>query len=69
LLAAAEDAALAKRRETLRLEVHVRNHRAIARYRKAGYQQFGRLKRYYADNGDALRFEKRLARPKRGKPK
>jgi ribosomal protein S18 acetylase RimI-like enzyme len=64
LLAAAEDAALAKRREALRLEVHVRNHRAIARYRKAGYQQFGRLKRYYADNSDALRFEKRLARPK-----
>ena len=64
LLAAAEAAALAKRRETLRLEVHVRNHRAIARYRKAGYQQFGRRVKYYADNGDALRFEKQLARPK-----
>jgi ribosomal protein S18 acetylase RimI-like enzyme len=45
----------------MRLEVHVRNHRAIARYRKAGYQQFGRLVKYYADNGDALRFEKQLA--------
>lgn len=64
LLAAAEDAALAKRRKTLRLEVHVRNHRAIARYRKAGYQQSGRLVKYYADNSDALRFEKQLARPK-----
>ena len=61
LLAAAEGAALAKRRKTLRLEVHVRNHRAIARYRKAAYQQFGRLVKYYADNGDALRFEKQLA--------
>jgi len=61
LLAAAEGAALAKRRKTLRLEVHERNHRAIARYRKAAYQQFGRLVKYYADNGDALRFEKQLA--------
>ena len=66
LLVAVERAALAKRRKTLRLEVHVRNHRAIARYRKAGYQQWGRLLRYYPDRGDALRFEKRLARSKVG---
>jgi [ribosomal protein S18]-alanine N-acetyltransferase len=62
LLVAAERAALAKRRQVLRLEVHVRNHRAIARYRKAGYQQCGRLLRYYPDRGDALRFEKQLSR-------
>jgi ribosomal protein S18 acetylase RimI-like enzyme len=66
LLSAVERAALAKRRQTLRLEVHVRNHRAIARYRKAGYQLCGRLLRYYPDRGDALRFEKRLARSKVG---
>ena len=64
LLVAAEVAALARERHTLRLEVHVRNHHAIARYRKAGYQQCGRLKGYYADNADALRFEKQLAKPK-----
>jgi ribosomal protein S18 acetylase RimI-like enzyme len=66
LLIAAERAALAKRRQTLRLEVHVRNHRAIARYRKAGYRLCGRLLRYYPDRGDALRFEKRLVRSKVG---
>jgi [ribosomal protein S18]-alanine N-acetyltransferase len=64
LLLAAEQAALAKRRRALRLEVHVRNHRAISRYRKAGYQQFGRLMSYYADTGDALRFQKDLMRRK-----
>jgi len=69
LLAASEQAALAKRRATLRLEVNARNHRAIALYRKAGYQQFGRLENYYADKGDALRFEKTLTVPKRAKPR
>ena len=33
---------------------------AIARYRKAGYNLFGRHFQYYADRGHALRFEKRL---------
>jgi ribosomal protein S18 acetylase RimI-like enzyme len=65
LLAASEQAALARRRRTLRLEVYERNHRAIALYRKAGYEQFGRLEKYYADKGNALRFEKHLAAPKR----
>jgi ribosomal protein S18 acetylase RimI-like enzyme len=65
LLAASEQAALARRRRTLRLEVHERNHRAIALYRKAGYEQFGRLEKYYADKGNALRFEKHLAALKR----
>lgn len=67
LLAASERAALAKRCRTLRLEVHEDNQRAIARYRKAGYQQFGCRENYYADKGDALRFEKDLAPPKPGK--
>jgi ribosomal protein S18 acetylase RimI-like enzyme len=60
LLAAAERAAAARRCRCMRLEVHQRNAAAIARYRKSGYQQFGRHQRYYEDGGDALRFEKLL---------
>src|SRR5262249_8143512 len=45
----------------LRLEVQAATAPAIALYRKAGYRQFGRHANYYADAGDALRFEKRLA--------
>jgi ribosomal protein S18 acetylase RimI-like enzyme len=45
---------------TVRLEVHETNHAAIARYRKQGYQEFGRHRRYYDDGGDALRFHKNL---------
>jgi ribosomal protein S18 acetylase RimI-like enzyme len=60
LLAAAEQAALARGCRAIRLEVHVTNHAAIARYRKSGYREFGRLRKYYQDGGDALRFEKRL---------
>jgi len=69
LLEAAEAAALARDCRTIRLEVHVTNHAAIARYRKSGYREFDRLRRYYEDGGDALRFEKRLVpRLPRGKP-
>src|SRR5262245_56095285 len=60
LLAAAEAAALARGCRAIRLEVHVTNHAAISRYRKSGYREFGRLRKYYEDGGDALRFEKRL---------
>jgi ribosomal protein S18 acetylase RimI-like enzyme len=60
LLAAAEAAAAARDCRTMRLEVHVTNHAAISRYRKSGYREFGRLRAYYEDGGDALRFEKRL---------
>jgi ribosomal protein S18 acetylase RimI-like enzyme len=60
LLAACEQATRARGRQTLRLEVHESNHRAISRYRKAGYRQFGCHAAYYADEGDALRFEKLL---------
>jgi ribosomal protein S18 acetylase RimI-like enzyme len=70
LLAASEHAAQARGRRTLRLEVHEDNQRAISRYRKAGYRQFGCHEAYYADQGDALRFEKQLttkrSRGKRG---
>jgi ribosomal protein S18 acetylase RimI-like enzyme len=60
LLEAAEAAALARDCRRMRLEVHTTNHAAISRYRKSGYSEFGRLRSYYEDSGDALRFEKRL---------
>ena len=60
LLAAAEEAAIARNCQYLRLEVHERNPRAIALYRKADYRQFGQHYEYYQDRGHALRFEKRL---------
>ena len=60
LLDAAEGAALARGCRAIRLEVHQTNHAAISRYRKSGYREFGRHRRYYEDGGDALRFEKRL---------
>jgi ribosomal protein S18 acetylase RimI-like enzyme len=60
LLEAAEQAAIARDRCAMRLEVHEHNHKAVARYRKSGYTQFGRHERYYEDGGNALRFEKRL---------
>jgi [ribosomal protein S18]-alanine N-acetyltransferase len=60
LLTASEEAAAARGRKALRLEVHENNQRAISRYRKAGYHQFGCHAAYYADAGDALRFEKEL---------
>jgi len=61
LLAAAEAAAFARGCRTMHLEVHATNRAAIARYRKSGYSELGRHRRYYQDGGDALRFEKRLA--------
>ena len=60
LLAAAEAAARRRGRRAMRLEVHVRNKRAIARYEKSGYRLFGRHRDYYDDHADALRFEKPL---------
>jgi ribosomal protein S18 acetylase RimI-like enzyme len=62
LLAAAEEAAGRRGRRAMRLEVHLRNKRAIARYEKSGYRLFGRHRDYYDDHGDALRFEKPLGR-------
>ncbi len=71
LLAAAE--AVARKRDCshLRLEVHEGNARAIARYRKSGYDLFGRHLDYYDDHGHALRFEKKIApelRPSQAPP-
>jgi ribosomal protein S18 acetylase RimI-like enzyme len=60
LLAAAENAALARNCRALRLEVHEENPKAIAFYRRSGYDEFDRHPDYYEDGGTALRFEKRL---------
>jgi ribosomal protein S18 acetylase RimI-like enzyme len=62
LVDAAEEAALERDCVWLRLEVHENNARAIARYRKAGYRQFGQRPDYYEDHGAALLMEKRLQR-------
>src|SRR5262249_42879587 len=61
LIGAAEKLALKCQRTSLRLEVHQKNGAAIALYQKAGYRLFGRHLHYYADRGNALRFEKHLA--------
>jgi ribosomal protein S18 acetylase RimI-like enzyme len=58
LLAMAERGAAARKCRCVRLEVHERNRKAIALYRKSGYRQFGCHSEYYDDGGDALRFEK-----------
>jgi ribosomal-protein-alanine N-acetyltransferase len=60
LLKAAERSARQRGCDTMRLEVHETNHAAIARYRKQGYEEFGRHRRYYDDGGDALRFHKKI---------
>ena len=60
LLAAAEDAALARDCILMRLEVDERNTRALSLYRQAGYRQIGRQPGYYEDGGTALRLEKGL---------
>lgn len=67
LLRAAENAAARHACHTLRLEVHEKNASAIKRYRKSGYQLFGRHLAYYDDRGNALRFEKRLAAQSTGR--
>ena len=66
LIAAAEHAALERDCIWVRLEVHENNASAIARYRKAGFRQFGDRPDYYEDGGTALLLEKRLQRTLRG---
>src|SRR5258705_7793475 len=60
LLAAVEGVAHERGCTHMRLEVHVTNHRAISRYHKTGYQEFGRRQGYYEDGGDAVRLQKSL---------
>jgi ribosomal protein S18 acetylase RimI-like enzyme len=61
LLAVAEQAAIARKRFVMRMEVRADNAAAIARYRKAGYRERGRAEDYYEDGHPALRFERELA--------
>jgi ribosomal protein S18 acetylase RimI-like enzyme len=60
LIEAAEAAALERDCVWIRLEVHENNTHATARYRKAGFRQFGHRPDYYQDHGAALLMEKRL---------
>lgn len=60
LIKKAETVAADAGRIVMRLEVRTDNEGAIALYRRLGYRQFGTLKDYYADHGDALRFERRI---------
>lgn len=60
LIREAETVAADAGRIVMRLEVRTDNTGAIALYRRLGYRQFGTLKDYYADHGDALRFERRI---------
>lgn len=62
LVAAAEEAALAADCAWMRLEVRPDNASAIRLYEKHGYRQFGVYPRFYEDDTDALRFEKRILR-------
>ena len=60
LVRAAEQEAVAAGRIVMRLEVREDNHPAISLYERLGYRQFGTYRDYYADHGDALRFERRI---------
>jgi ribosomal-protein-alanine acetyltransferase len=62
LLADAETIAARGGCAAVRLEVRVRNAAAKRLYERAGYRTFGRHRHYYADNADALRYEKPLGR-------
>jgi len=60
LLEEAERRAAAEGCAFMRLEVRPDNVSAVARYRAAGYREFGVLSDYYADHSEALRMEKPL---------
>jgi len=49
--------------DEIRLCVRVTNSRAIRFYRRAGFQELGTVRHYYADGSDALRMHKRLELP------
>lgn len=60
LLRAAENAAIRRGADRMRLEVQAGNRAAIARYEKSGYRRTGRTESYYNDGSDALHYEKEL---------
>jgi ribosomal protein S18 acetylase RimI-like enzyme len=63
LLARAESEAVEHDCVYMRLEVHPDNASAIAMYEQAGYYRFGLFRKYYDDQSDALRYEKRILYP------
>jgi ribosomal protein S18 acetylase RimI-like enzyme len=63
LLEAAEEEAETRGAVYLRLEVRADNATAIQLYVSRGYVPFERVVGYYGQNGDALRFEKRIRFP------
>jgi len=60
LLEEGEDRATTRDCIYMRLEVHTNNKGAIRMYEKYGYHPFDRIKDYYEDHGDALRYQKRI---------
>lgn len=60
LLQAAEEAALRRGRNRMRLEVRQDNERARDLYERNGYRYFGTKRGYYGDGMAALRYEKSL---------
>ncbi len=61
LLNAAECAAQARGRRSLRLEVREDNDRARFLYERSGYRRIGEVSSYYADGATAFRYEKKLS--------
>ncbi len=61
LIEAAEKAAIAKGKHSLRLEVREDNTRAVSIYRRGGFRLIGAKSDYYQDGMTALRMEKPLA--------
>lgn len=60
LLGAAEDAALARGADALRLEVRGDNPGAIRLYEQRGYRPMGRRENYYQDGMTAVRYSRDL---------
>ena len=60
LVDAAELAAFERECVTMRLEIRDDNTPSIKLFESMGYHQFGRYLKYYEDNSDAVRLEKRL---------
>lgn len=62
LIEASEREAAKRGRRSLRLEVREDNSRAIAIYRRVGFEPIGREPGYYQDDMAAIRLEKRLGK-------